>query len=261
MNIPQRLLLAALLGALAQPSLAAEPEWRGWGEASAGSAPPGAAQAPAPAPMLGELMQRQQQLQQELRDLRDLVERQGHEIEMLKRASKDSYADIDRRLRALEQPASQAPVVPEAATPPVPPAALPAAPTQAESVDDKGAYEQAFALLKEGKYDQAIKAFDAFVQAYPASPYVPNAQYWAGEARYVQGDLKGAMQQFEKVVQGAPAHPKVPDALLKMGFVLYDQKDYAKAREVLTRVKEQFPGSQAAVLADQRLKRMQQEGV
>jgi TolA-binding protein len=63
------------------------------------------------------------------------------------------------------------------------------------------------------------------------------------------------------VVKGAPAHPKVPDALLKIGYLFYDQKNYAKARETLNKVKEQFPGSQAANLADQRLKRMQQEGV
>ncbi|MEW6693060.1 MAG: tol-pal system protein YbgF [Pseudomonadota bacterium] len=259
------LLFASMLAAVAAPLHAAQPEWRSWGggdpSASARVAD-GAAPAPTPSQtIINELMQRQQQLQVEVRELRDLVERQGYEIEQLRKASKDSYADTDRRLRALEQP----PAPPQAEVPaaPVPPVVPPAsaAPAAAPAGNEQAAYDQAFALLKEGKYEQSIKAFDAFVKAHPSSPHVPNAQYWSGEARYVQGDLKGAMQQFELVVKGAPAHPKVPDALLKIGYVFYDQKNFAKAREALNKVKEQFPGSQAASLADQRLKRMQQEGV
>lgn len=263
MNTQQRILLVSMLAALAAPLHAAEPEWRSWG---AGGDTVRTAQGTAPAPtpsqtIINEIMQRQQQLQLELREMRDLVERQGYEIEMLKKANKDSYADTDRRLRALEQPATAVPPQEggEAAAGNAAAAVAEVAP--AASGGEQASYDQAFGLLKEGKYAQSIKAFDAFVLAHPSSPNVPNAQYWSGEARYVQGDLKGALQQFELVVKGAPAHPKVPDALLKIGYVLYDKKSYAKARETLSKVKEQFPGSQAASLADQRLKRMQQEGV
>lgn len=271
MKTTQRILLASMLAALAAPLHAAQPEWRSWsgGDPSV-TARVADGTAPAPTPsqtIINEIMQRQQQIQLEVRELRDLVERQGYEIEMLQKASKNSYADTDRRLRALEQPAAPSMPQGDAAVPGAPAAsvvpAAPAAPTAAPAPagNEQGVYDQAFALLKEGKYEQSIKAFDAFVKAHPSSPHVPNAQYWSGEARYVQGDLKGAMQQFELVVKGAPAHPKVPDALLKIGYVFYDQKNFARAREALNKVKEQFPGSQAASLADQRLKRMQQEGV
>ncbi|MDM7321703.1 MAG: tol-pal system protein YbgF [Gammaproteobacteria bacterium] len=267
MKTTPTILFASILATVVAPLHAAQPEWRSWGggdpSASARVAD-GAVPASTPSQtIINEIMQRQQQLQLELRELRDLVERQGYEIEMLRKANQDTYADTDRRLRALEQP--PAPVLPQAEVPaaPVPPVVPPAsaAPTAAPAGNEQAAYDQAFALLKEGKYEQSIKAFDAFVKAHPSSPYVPNAQYWSGEARYVQGDLKGAMQQFELVVKGAPAHPKVPDALLKIGYIFYDQKNFAKARETLNKVKEQFPGSQAASLANQRLKRMQQEGV
>ncbi|MEO1751332.1 tol-pal system protein YbgF [Thiofaba sp. EF100] len=271
MKTTPTILFASMLAAVAAPLHAAQPEWRSWGGGDPAVAPrsaDGAAQAAAPTAtpsqtIINELMQRQQQLQVEVRELRDLVERQGYEIEQLRKANKDSYADTDRRLRALEQPPAPVPPQAEAPAAPVPPVVPPAsaAPAPAPAGNEQAAYDQAFALLKEGKYEQAIKAFDAFVKAHPSSPQVPNAQYWSGEARYVQGDLKGAMQQFELVVKGAPAHPKVPDALLKIGYLFYDQKNYAKARETLNKVKEQFPGSQAANLADQRLKRMQQEGV
>lgn len=270
MKTTPTILLASMLAVLALPVHAAQPEWRSWG--SAEPAPARATETtaqgavPAAAPpsqtIINELMQRQQQLQLEVRELRDLVERQGYELEQLRKANKDSYADTDRRLRALEQ-AATAPAAAEAPAAPSAPATpgVASAPAPASSGQEQAAYDQAFALLKEGKYDQAIKSFDAFVKNHPSSAQVPNAHYWMGEARYVQGDLKGAMQQFELVVKGASAHPKVPDALLKIGYLFYDQKNYAKARETLNKVKEQFPGSQAANLADQRLKRMQQEGV
>lgn len=99
------LLFASMLAAVAAPLHAAQPEWRSWGggdpSASARVAD-GAAPAPTPSQtIINEIMQRQQQLQLEVRELRDLVERQGYEIEMLRKANKDSYADTDRRLRLL----------------------------------------------------------------------------------------------------------------------------------------------------------------
>ncbi|MFZ5578867.1 MAG: tol-pal system protein YbgF [Pseudomonadota bacterium] len=255
---------AFVLAAHVASAQASQPEWRNW---DAGAAPRvsdgGVPAAPAPTPqqsILETMMQQQQQMQAELRELRDLVERQGHELEILKKAQKDTYADTDRRLRVFEQAGG----APQATTPASAPAASATesgSSSAPPAADEQGAYDQAFALLKGGKYDQAIKAFDGFVKGYPASANVPNAQYWSGEARYVQGDLKGAMTQFESVVRNAPAHPKVPDALLKIGYLYYDQKNFARAREVLSKVKAQFPGSQAANLSDQRLKRMQQEGV
>lgn len=272
MKTTPAILFAFMLTAVAAPLHAAQPEWRSWGsaepaparatESTAQGATPTAA--PPSQTIINELMQRQQQLQLEVRELRDLVERQGYELEQLRKANKDSYADTDRRLRALEQAAASTPPATEAplaSSAPATPPTVAAAPAPAPSGQEQAAYDQAFALLKDGKYDQAIKAFDAFIKNHPSSAQVPNAHYWMGEARYVQGDLKGAMQQFELVVKGAPTHPKVPDALLKIGYLFYDQKNYAKARETLNKVKEQFPGSQAASLADQRLKRMQQEGV
>lgn len=272
MHTAIRSLPALLLLNIFSSPVVAQPEWRSWGSGDA--RPLERASAPSPTQsILNEIMQRQQLLEDELRELRDLVERQGHAIEMLKRAQKDSYADTDKRLRQLEQagmnggsiptPSSQdagaAPVPPSTPTAPIESVAVPAPP--ADAVGEQAAYDKAFNLLKSGKYQQAIKAFDRFVNKYPASPLTANALYWGGEARYVQGDLKGAMAQFERVVNGAPAHPKVPDALLKIGYLYYDQKQFAKAREILIKVRDQFPGSQAAKLADQRLKRMQKEGV
>jgi len=221
--------------------------------------------------VMGEIMSRQQQMQTELSELRDLVERQGHELEMLKRAQKETYMDTDQRIRALDaavRPAANTPapagVVPVPLSVPVTPAApaTQSAPVaQPPSADEQAKYDQGLKLLRAGEYQPAIKTFDQVIKSNPPSPNRPNALYWTGEAYVVLGDLKSALNAFEQVVQDSPAHQKAADAQLKMGYIYYDQKNYARARETLNKVKAQFPGTQAATLAEQRLKRMQSEGV
>ena len=224
--------------------------------------------------VMSEMMNRQQQMQAELSELRDLVERQGHELEMLKRAQKETYMDTDQRIRALDavvRPTASAPAqagvapVPtpapaQVSAPAIPPAPV-VAPAQVSGVDDQGVYDQGLKQLRAGQYQAAIKTFDQVIKASPASPNRPNALYWTGEAYVVLGDLKSALNAFERVVQDSPAHQKAADAQLKIGYIYYDQKNYARARETLNKVKAQFPGTQAATLAEQRLKRMQSEGV
>ncbi|OYV78206.1 MAG: tol-pal system protein YbgF [Chromatiales bacterium 21-64-14] len=121
-------------------------------------------------------------------------------------------------------------------------------------------YENALALLREGKYPEADQAFRAFLAAHPDSSYADNAEYWLGEANYVRGRYDPALQAFRKVAQRYPKSPKVPDALLKVGYIQYDLKQWKEAREVLTGIRSRYPDSTAARLAGQRLERMRQEG-
>ena len=247
--LPLRALVVALL--IAQPA---------WAEP--------VAQPAVNANMIAEMMSRQQQMQAELGELRDLVERQGHELDMLKRANKETYIDTDRRLSALETngapPAAAAnTAVPSTAgTPPagaVPPPAP--VPVPVASADDQAKYDAGMKQLKAGQYEAAIKTFDQIVKQNPPSVNRPNALYWMGETYSVLGDLKAALSAFDRVVKEYPAHQKAADAQLKMGYIYYDQKNYAQAKQMLNKVKAQYPGTQAAALAEQRLKRMQTEGV
>ena len=80
-------------------------------------------------------------------------------------------------------------------------------------------YQAAFALLKNSQYDQAIQAFQSFLSTYPTSPLADNAQYWLGEAYYVNRSFPEALAAFQKVVDKYPQSRKVPDALLKVGLL------------------------------------------
>jgi tol-pal system protein YbgF len=199
-----------------------------------------------------DLIQTVERMQADLRELRGEVERLGNDSESLNRRQRELYLDLDRRLQGIEaggRPAADAAPVPG-------PVAGPAGDENAQRV----AYDGAFKLLQEGRYPQAIAAFQQYLQTYPQGRYVDNAQYWLGEAYYVTRDFSTALGEFNRVVAEFPESQKVPDAMLKIGYVHYELKQWDQARETLTEVAERVPGTTIARLAEQRLQRMRQEG-
>ena len=124
---------------------------------------------------------------------------------------------------------------------------------------DRMDYQKAFALLRESNYPLAIKQFQAFLIAYPESNYAPNAQYWIGEAYYVQRSFRQAIQAFSVVVRRWPDSNKVTDALLKQGFSYYEVGDLSQATATLESLVKDYPKSTAARLARSRLKKIARE--
>ncbi len=130
----------------------------------------------------------------------------------------------------------------------------------AEEEAEEEAYRAAFALLRDGRYQEAMTALRAFLERWPAGRYAGNATYWLGEAHYVTRDFQRAAERFREVVERHPGSPKAPDALLKLGFAQYELHRWAEAARTLEQVLARYPDSTAARLARQRLRRMQEEG-
>ncbi len=151
----------------------------------------------------------------------------------------------------------QAPTPVGGVTPPVvssPAPAMPApAPPGVEDPASEAAYQNAFTLLKSGEYDQAIAAFEAFQQQYPASQLGDNAQFWLAEAHYVKRDFTKALPAYQAMLVNYPASKKLSHAMLKIGYSYAELGQAAEARTVLTDLQQRFPGTAAAQLATQRL--------
>ena len=128
------------------------------------------------------------------------------------------------------------------------------------SPDEQAAYEQALNILREGRYADAAAAYRRFLETYPNGRYADNAQYWLAETQYVTRQFPQALEEFGKVVNSYTNSVKAPDALLKIGYIHYELGDWKSARENLQAVKQRFPDSTAARLADERLQRMDREG-
>jgi tol-pal system protein YbgF len=123
----------------------------------------------------------------------------------------------------------------------------------AQGGDPAGEYRAAVEQLKAGDHEGAIAALRQFIARYPHHDYADNAQYWLGEAYYVQKDYTHALVEFRATIETYPRGNKVPDALLKVGYCYAAMGQDAKARAVLEQVVNLYPKSEPSVLAAKRL--------
>lgn len=222
----------------------------------------GGAQAPASAQ--GMLFNQLEQMQQEIAQLRGMLEEQQNEIQRLKQESLERYQDLDRRLGsgAANAAATQNSSVDGAAGAVGSTASIagqapaPAGDAAADPEKEKLFYDAAFDLIKSKDFAKASQAFSAFLRKYPNSQYAGNAQYWLGEVNLAQGDLQGAGQAFARVSQAYPEHAKVPDSLYKLADVEMRLGNTDKAKGILQQVVARYPGSSAAQLAQRDLQRL-----
>jgi len=235
-----------------------------------------------------DLVYQVQQLQDEVRMLRGMLEDQTMQLENLSNSQRDQYLDLDQRITGLRGSSSgqrvgnnpvttsgtvrTAPVIRED-VPDVRPAldtpssvtAIATPDTQARELAaspeaEKAAYDQGFQSLKDLKYAASSEQFSAFVTQYPNSEYADNAQYWLGESYYVTRNYDIALEAFQKLLSNYPDSPKVPDGLLKIGYTHYELKQWDQARAALIQVQEQYPDTTLARLAGSRLRSLKLEG-
>lgn len=209
---------------------------------------------------LVNLSQNVDSLQQQANELRGDIQVLQHDQQLTKKQQRDLYSDLDKRLQKLELGlnAAAASSASNSAATQAPSAGSAAAAVTAGG--DEAAYQQNFNLLKQGRYEDAINGFTDFIQQYPQSPLVPNAEFWMGEAHYQMSDFQGALVNYQAVVRGYPNSNKAPDALLKIGYSQYGMGNYKSARKTLDSVIKLYPGTSVANLAKQRLERMRKEG-
>jgi tol-pal system protein YbgF len=228
-----------------------------------------------------QLANQTEALQSDLRSMRNDVDVLNHALDANRKQTKDLYADLDQRLKALE--ARNVAAGGAAGAPGAGPAAAGAASAGAAgagaagagtasgagaagtvnsvpgSVSDTVSYQAAFELLKNNQFDQAVVAFKQFLVNYPDSSLADNAQYWLGEAYYVNKVFPDALAAFQRVAEKYPQSRKLPDALLKVGYCDYELKQWQAAKDVLTQVAANYADTPAGHLAQQRLEKMAAE--
>lgn len=236
-----------------------------------------------------------QQLQDEVRMLRGMLEDQTLELENLSNRQRDQYLDLDQRITDVRgnpqsplvttggrasvttagagntygqgRPAvrEDVPDVRPALDTPSSVTGIAAPDTQAREIAqspeaEKEAYDLAFQSLKDLKYADAAEQFQSFLEGYPNSDYADNAQYWLGESYYVTRNYDIALEAFQGLLSNYPDSPKIADGLLKIGYTHYELKQWDQARAALVQVQDQYPNTTLARLAASRLRSMKLEG-
>ena len=114
-------------------------------------------------------------------------------------------------------------------------------------------YNQALKTLQAGEPGQAVLEFERYIREFPHSELADNAQYWIGEAFYVQKDYNRALTEFQKLSESYPQGDKVPDAILKAGMCSLEMGQKEKGKAELRRLVSRYPNSTPANLARKKL--------
>jgi tol-pal system protein YbgF len=209
-----------------------------------------------------------QNLQEEVRMLRGLVEELSYDLQQVKQRQLDDYLDLDRRLglgrninesavsdrftspvAILDSEDAQAALASSGKSAAMDVSTSPVGVTS-DLVDDeslvKADYNAASKkLLKERDIEGAAVALKMHLETYPGSPFAANAHYWLGEIYLLQGETEFARQAFTNIVERHADHPKAMDSRFKLGKIYFQLGEVDRARNLLEQV-AQSPGGAAA---------------
>jgi len=226
---------------------------------------------------LVDMLVKIENLQSELQILRGELESHTHQLDEIKQRQRDLYVDIDRRLLRLERNApgsgaigatgvtntagsgsgskssgagatthSGAAVTAGAAAASAKTSKTTASAGKTDFAAEQKAYQKAFDLLRELRYEQAVTAFKGFIKQFPNGRYAHIAQYWIGEANYAQRNFKQAITDYQKLIDNYPNSPKLAEAMLKIGYSQYELKKFKQAEATLKQLTKNYPGTTEA---------------
>ncbi|QPF33886.1 tetratricopeptide repeat protein [Acinetobacter johnsonii] len=215
-----------------------------------------------------QIMQKNQQLESDLRSLRGKLEEQDNEIAQLKHELENRYADLDQRLELLQQK-----VDPEASTTTednqqdTPPsnttitnpssnttaAAVNKAPvvvsTQNTSELEKAAYTVALDAYKQGGAKKAIAPMQNFIKNNPNSVYISNAYFWLAEFNLAiePTNYAEAKKNYGIVANQYPNSSRAPRAVYQLYNIAKEvDKNTAQANQYKAKLLKQYPKSEEA---------------
>ena len=134
----------------------------------------------------------------------------------------------------------------------------PAAPPAPKPLDPEEEFNQSLKVIQEEKsYPKARALLSAFIAKFPTHELSDDAQYWIGQTYFEERNYERAILAFNKVQVDYANGDKAPEALLQEGMSFLSLGDKASARELLMRLVQKYPNSEAAKTAEDRLKSIQ----
>ena len=199
-----------------------------------------------------DLIQQNQRLENQLRDLRGKIEEQDHQIDQLNKELTNRYTDLDQRLELLQQkidPTDEATLEgePEQTTPTnatpnnTQPANSPTASTDGQTANsnnqaelDKAAYTVALEAYKQGGAKKAIAPMQNFVKNNPNSIYTGNAYFWLAEFNLAiePPNYDEAKKNYETVAAKFPDSGKAARSLYQLYSIAKDVNKNPHTAEV-----------------------------
>lgn len=201
-----------------------------------------------------------QVLQQDMQNLRGMVEDLAHQVKQLQSTQEDRYLEMDSRVQNLQKQILQGGAVggtkPGSATGTGSGSGDIADVNQEEQIksnskNEKAMYETALDLIRKRQYDLAIQQLNAVITQFPNGDFTANAYYWLGEVYAAKPEpaYEKARQALAQVMTYFPKSRKVPDAAFKLGKVYFLMGDCERAEQTLKQVVKDYPDKSVAKLA------------
>lgn len=215
-----------------------------------------------------ELMQKNQQLEQDIRKLHGQLEEQDNTISQLKKDLENRYTDLDQRLEILSQkidppeentedPAAtdtnptsdEDNSIPAIEPKPVTPKNITSTNTNDPIELEKAAYTIALDAYKQGGAKKAIQPMQNFIKNHPNGIYIGNAYFWLAEFYLAVDpvDYQSAKQNYEIVATRYPNSAKAPRAIYQLYSIAQEvDKNTTLANQYKNQLLTQYPQSEEA---------------
>lgn len=92
-----------------------------------------------------------------------------------------------------------------------------------------------------GTFQQAIIEYNTFLERYPGSKLVPEAEYQIGNSYFVMNRCDDAVKQYDRVLEEYPDTNRRSDILLSIGVCLEEKEEYGRALQIYREIKEKYP--------------------
>ncbi|MDH5559290.1 MAG: tol-pal system protein YbgF [Deltaproteobacteria bacterium] len=122
----------------------------------------------------------------------------------------------------------------------------------------KSMYNKAFKILSQKDYQNAVKAFQEFLDRHPNDQDADNSQFWIGQAYFAEGNYGPAEKAFRKVLTDYKHGPtnkgfKTPDAILMLGKIYLNKNKTIRSRYYFQYLISRYPDSRSAIKAQQEI--------
>ncbi|MCX5779065.1 MAG: outer membrane protein assembly factor BamD [Elusimicrobia bacterium] len=114
-------------------------------------------------------------------------------------------------------------------------------------------YRMAYSDFSRGKYDVAITGFKSYLEKYSKGELAPQAQYYLGESYYSRSEWQNALDQYECVEKLFPRSEVVSPTRLKKAQCLELLGKKGESGDMFKSIIKDFPGSQEAIIAQEKL--------
>ena len=175
-------------------------------------------------------------LEEEIRDLRNILEENSILVDRSLELQQQRYLDLDARILEISKIYSEKPSsVDEEA--------------QYLDTEEKELFKSALILFEESRFAEALEIFSQIIITFPDGSFTADAYFWSGELFLAQEMFEDAKLSFKNVVDNFYQHSRTPDSLFKLGEIYRIEGDIERSLEFYEKVKQDFPDSGASQLS------------